>query len=204
MKQDPNDVLKQLKQKQYSPVYFLQGDEPYYIDLIARHIEEKVLNDTERSFNQMVLYGKDVDVSTVLTQAKRYPMMAERQVVIVKEAQDITDFNTSVGQQLLEAYVRNPMPSTLLVLCYKYKKVDSRKTLGKALDKLAVWVESKKLYDNQLPTWIAGLPTAAGFSHRRQGGADAGRRHRQRSGATHQRDREGADQLPHRAGGRGD
>ena len=163
MKQSPDDVLKQLKRGEYAPIYFLQGDEPYYIDRIARHVEDKVLNETERGFNQMILYGKDVDVSTVLTQARRYPMMSERQVVIVKEAQDITDFNTQIGQQLLEAYVKNPMPSTLLVLCYKYKKLDSRKALGKALDKFAVWVDSKKLYDNQLPNWIAAYIRQRGF-----------------------------------------
>ena len=163
MKHNPDEVLKNLKQKEYSPVYFLQGEEPYYIDLIARHIEDKVLSESEKSFNQVVLYGKDVDVATVLSQAKRYPMMAQRQVVIVKEAQDITDFNTQTGQQLLEAYVKNPTPSTLLVLCYKYKKIDSRKALGKALDKFAVWVESKKLYDNQLPGWIATYVKQRGF-----------------------------------------
>ena len=163
MKQSADEVLKSLRKKEYSPVYFLQGEEPYYIDLIARHIEEKVLSESEKGFNQMILYGKDVDVSTVLSQAKRYPMMAERQVVIVKEAQDITDFNTQTGQQLLEAYAKNPMPSTLLVLCYKYKKIDSRKALGKALDKFAVWVESKKLYDNQLPPWIATYIKQRGF-----------------------------------------
>ena len=163
MKQSPDGVLKNIRKKEYSPVYFLQGEEPYYIDLIARYIEENVLNESEKSFNQMVLYGKDADVSAVLTQAKRYPMMAERQVVIVKEAQDITDFNTQTGQQLLEAYVKNPMPSTLLVLCYKYKKIDSRKALGKVLDKFAVWVESNKLYDNQLPGWIAAYVKQRGF-----------------------------------------
>ena len=163
MKYSPDEVLKSLKKKEYSPVYFLQGEEPYYIDLIARYIEENVLSEGEKGFNQIILYGKDADVSTVLTQAKRYPMMAERQVVIVKEAQDITDINTQTGQQLLEAYVKNPMPSTLLVLCYKYKKIDSRKALGKALDKFSVWVESKKLYDNQLPNWIATYIKQRGF-----------------------------------------
>ncbi|MGB3849655.1 MAG: DNA polymerase III subunit delta [Tunicatimonas sp.] len=163
MKQSPDQVLKNLKNKEYSPVYFLQGEEPYYIDQIARYVEENALAESERGFNQMVLYGKDADVATVLSQAKRYPMMAERQVVIVKEAQDITDFNTTTGQQLLAAYVKQPMPSTVLVLCYKYKKIDSRKALGKALDKFAVWVESKKLYDNQLPGWIAAYVRQRGF-----------------------------------------
>ena len=188
MKQSPDEVLKNLKKKEYSPVYFLQGEEPYYIDRIARHIEDKVLSDSEKGFNQMVLYGKDADVATVLSQAKRYPMMAERQVVIVKEAQDITDFNTATGQQLLEAYVKNPMPSTLLVLCYKYKKVDSRKALGKALDKFAVWVESKKALRQPTARLDCRLRAATGLSGRRQGGANAGRLHWQQPGATHQRD----------------
>ncbi len=159
-------------------MYFLQGEEPYYIDQIARYVEENALAESERGFNQMVLYGKDADVATVLSQAKRYPMMAERQVVIVKEAQDITDFNTTTGQQLLAAYVKQPMPSTVLVLCYKYKKIDSRKALGKALDKFAVWVESKEALRQPTAGLDCRLCAAARLSGRRQSGADAGRFHR--------------------------
>jgi DNA polymerase-3 subunit delta len=155
MPQSPDSVLKSLRNKEYAPVYFLQGDEPYYIDRIADFIEENVLSESERGFNQMVMYGKDVDVSTILNNAKRYPMMSDRQVVIVREAQEVADLNNKNGQQQMEAYLKNPMPSTILVFCYKYKSFDGRKALGKMLDKLAVLVESKKMYDNQLPEWIA-------------------------------------------------
>jgi DNA polymerase-3 subunit delta len=155
MPQSPEAVLKALRKQEFAPVYFLQGDEPYYIDRIADYIEENVLSESERGFNQIVMYGKDVDVSAILNNAKRYPMMSERQVVIVREAQDVSDFNIKQGQQQMEAYLKNPMPSTILVFCYKYKNIDGRKALGKLLDKHAILVESKKMYDNQLPDWIA-------------------------------------------------
>jgi len=155
MPQSPEAVLKAMRKQEFAPVYFLQGDEPYYIDRIADCIEENVLSESERGFNQIVMYGKDVDVSAILNNAKRYPMMSERQVVIVREAQDVSDFNIKQGQQQMEAYLKNPMPSTILVFCYKYKNIDGRKALGKLLDKHAILVESKKMYDNQLPDWIA-------------------------------------------------
>ena len=155
MPQSPESVLKSLRKQEFAPVYFLQGDEPFYIDLIADYVEENVLSESERGFNQIVMYGKDVDVSSILNNAKRYPMMSERQVVIVREAQDVSDLNNKGGQQQMEAYLKNPMPSTILVFCYKYKSFDGRKTLGKLLDKHAILVESKKMYDNQLPDWIA-------------------------------------------------
>ena len=155
MPQSPESVLKSLRKQEFAPVYFLQGDEPFYIDLIADYVEENVLSESERGFNQIVMYGKDVDVSSILNNAKRYPMMSERQVVIVREAQDVSDLNNKGGQQQMEAYLKNPMPSTILVFCYKYKSFDGRKTLGKLLDKHAILVESKKMYDKQLPEWIA-------------------------------------------------
>ncbi len=163
MPHTPESVLKSLREKQYAPIYFLQGDEPYYIDLIADEIEENALSESERGFNQMVMYGKDVDVSAILNNAKRYPMMSERQVVIVREAQEIQDLNSKNGQLLLEAYVKNPMPSTILVFCHKYKTFDGRKPLAKLLDKLAILVESKKMYDNQLPDWIAKYFKSKGY-----------------------------------------
>jgi len=163
MAQSPDSVLKTLQNRQFAPVYFLQGDEPYYIDLIADFVEENVLSESERGFNQMVMYGKDVDVSTIINNAKRYPMMSDRQVVIVREAQEVQDFNTKSGQQQLETYLKNPMPSTILVICYKYKSMDGRKPLGKLLDKLAVLVEAKKMYDNQLPDWIARYVQERGY-----------------------------------------
>ncbi|MDF9795524.1 DNA polymerase-3 subunit delta [Catalinimonas alkaloidigena] len=163
MPHTPESVLKSLREKQYAPLYFLQGEEPYHIDLIADYIEENVLEESERGFNQIIMYGKDVDVSTVLNNAKRYPMMSERQVVIVREAQEVQDLNAKGGQQQMEAYVKNPMPSTILVFCYKYKTIDGRKPLSKLLDKFGVLVESKKMYDNQLPDWIAQYIKQKGF-----------------------------------------
>ncbi|MGK7393655.1 MAG: DNA polymerase III subunit delta [Candidatus Cyclobacteriaceae bacterium M3_2C_046] len=159
----PEEVIKSLKQGKYSPVYFLQGDEPYYIDHITSFIEKNALDESAKGFNQVVMYGKDVTISQVLNQAKRYPMMSDRQVVIVKEAQDIQDINKAEGQKLLESYIVNPLPSTILVLGYKYKTMDGRKSLGRQLDKLAVLVNSKKLYDNQLPEWIRGYFTEKGY-----------------------------------------
>ncbi|MFP4092892.1 MAG: DNA polymerase III subunit delta [Cyclobacteriaceae bacterium] len=163
MPQSPDLVMKALKKQEYAPLYFLQGDEPYFIDQIADYIEQHALNEADRGFNQMVMYGKDVDMSTILGNARRYPMMSERQVVIVREAQEVQDLNNKNGQQMMEAYIKNPMPSTILVFCYKYKTLDGRKPLAKLLDKLAILVESKKMYDNQLPVWIAGYVKERGF-----------------------------------------
>ncbi len=154
MPQNPHDILKKLKNGEYAPVYFLFGDEPYFIDLITEYIAGNALNESEKGFNQMVLYGKDLAVSDVINHARRFPMMAERQVVIVKEAQGITDLNRNESEEMLSAYVSNPLPSTILVLAFKNKKPDKRKTLFKNLEKHAITVESNKIYDNQLPDWI--------------------------------------------------
>ena len=125
------------------------GEEPYYIDAISDFIEKNVLAEEEKGFNQMVLYGRDVAVDEIVSNAKRYPMMAERQVVIVKEAQDL-----SRTIEKLASYVENPQPTTVLVINYKYKKIDKRKTLYKSLKKAGVVFESKKLYENQVADWI--------------------------------------------------
>lgn len=154
MPSNPQDILQSLKKGQYSPVYFLQGDEPYFIDAISDFIEENALDDSQKGFNQVVLYGKDVDVNAVVLNAKRFPMMSDRQVVIVKEAQEIKDLNRETGAKILEEYVKNPLPSTILVLCHKNKVLDGRKALSKSIDKNAILVTSKRIYDNQLPDWI--------------------------------------------------
>jgi len=125
------------------------GEEPYYIDKISDFIEANVLAEEEKGFNQMVLYGRDVTIDDIVGNAKRFPMMAERQVVIVKEAQDL-----SRNIEKLSSYVENPQPSTVLVFNYKYKKIDKRKALYKALKKVGVVYESKKLYENQVADWI--------------------------------------------------
>lgn len=147
-------VMSDLKAKRYAPVYFLQGEEVFYVDLIADYIEANVLSDAEKGFNQVVVYGKDVTMATILTHARRFPMMAERQVVIVKEAQDIQDLNKEIGGKLLLDYLSKPVPSTVLVFCHKHKTLDKRKELGKKIDKLAVTVTTKKIYDNQLPSFV--------------------------------------------------
>jgi len=141
-------ILSDLKAKKYSTVYFLEGEEPYYIDLISDYILENVLTESEKSFNQTLLYGKDITLDTILTAARRYPMMAERQVVVVREAQNIKDIDE------LASYVERPAPSTVLVLCYKYKTIDKRKKLYKAIQKHGVYMESKALYEYKIPEWI--------------------------------------------------
>ncbi|MBU2951928.1 DNA polymerase III subunit delta [Tamlana agarivorans] len=147
------DEVKQLvndiKKGNLKPIYFLMGEEPYYIDRISDYIEQTILSEEERGFNQMVLYGRDVSVEDVIGHAKRFPMMAEHQVVIVKEAQDL-----SRTIEKFAAYAANPQPTTILVINYKYKKLDKRKALYKAINKVGVVFESKKLYENQVSDWI--------------------------------------------------
>lgn len=156
-------ILSDLKKNKYAPVYFLQGEEPYFIDLISDHIEANALNESEKGFNQVVMYGKDAEVNKILTNARRYPMMAERQVVIVKEAQEIPDLNKEEGQKLLEAYLKNPLPSTILVFAHKYKTLDGRKSLAKTVKDKAVLLTTKKLYDNAIPDWIINYVKSKGF-----------------------------------------
>ncbi len=145
-----NDILSDLKKKIYKPVYFLSGEEPYFIDLVSDFIEKKVLDEAEREFNQTILYGRDTDVATIIGEAKRYPMMSDKMVVIVKEAQSIKNIEE------LDNYINNPLASTLLVICYKYKTLDKRKSFPKTVAKKGVLFESKKIYDNKIPDWIAG------------------------------------------------
>ena len=154
MPHTPQQVLAQLQQKQYSPVYLLQGEEPYYIDLITQYLETHVLSAAERSFNLTVVYGKDQPMEQILTQARRFPMGSTHQVVIVKEAQELPDLQKQAGRQLLERYVKAPQPTTLLVFAHKYKTLDARQSLTKTLAQHAVVVTTKKLYDHQLPDWI--------------------------------------------------
>ncbi len=147
-------ILKSISEGRIAPVYFLHGEEPYYIDLITDLIEKNALDEAAKGFNQVVMYGKDVKVIDVLNQARRFPMMSDRQVVIVKEAQNIQDLGKSEGEQHLIKYIQNPLPSTILVLAHKHKTLDKRKSLFLALDKHAVVLTSNKLYDNQVPDWI--------------------------------------------------
>lgn len=142
-------IVNDIKSGHIKPIYFLMGEEPYYIDKLSDFIEENVLTEDEKGFNQTVIYGRDVTIEDIIGTAKRYPMMAERQVVIVKEAQDL-----SKTIDKLESYAENPMPSTVLVICYKYKTLDKRKKVTKELAKSGLIYESKKLYENQVGEWI--------------------------------------------------
>ena len=146
---DVTKIVSDIKNGEIKPIYFLMGEEPYYIDKISEYIEKNVLSEEEKGFNQMVLYGRDVTIDDIVDNAKRFPMMAERQVVIVKEAQEL--FRTIEN---LIAYVKQPQPTTVLVLCYKYKKIDKRKALYKEIKKKGVVYESKKLYENHVVDWI--------------------------------------------------
>ena len=123
-------IVNDIKCGNIKPIYFLMGEEPYYIDKLSDYIEEKVLSEEEKGFNQTVLYGRDVSIEDIISTAKRYPMMAERQVVIVKEAQDLI---RTIDK--LESYADNPMATTVLVFCYKYKTLDKRKKVTKLLAK---------------------------------------------------------------------
>ena len=151
-------IINDLKAKKYSPVYFLHGDESYYIDRISSFIQENVLDESEKAFNLHVVYGKDVDKKALISLARRFPMMSKFQVVIVREAQDIKNLipksEPEKENDVLMDYILNPAPSTILVLCHKYKTIDKRTKLAKAIEKNSVLFESKKLYDNKIPDWI--------------------------------------------------
>lgn len=153
-----NDLLKDIKNCKFKPVYLLHGDEAYYIDKISDFLEQSVLTDAEKGFNQTIMYGKDTDVMTILNAAKRYPMMSEFQVVLVKEAQDLKwgkegDEDKKAIDPLL-TYLENPLKSTVLIFCYKYAKFDKRKKVYKAIDKNGLVFESPEIYDNKVSLWI--------------------------------------------------
>ena len=152
-------IVNDIRNSNIKPIYFLMGEEPYYIDKLSDFIEQNVLAEEEKGFNQTILYGRDVTIEDIVATAKRYPMMAERQVVIVKEAQDLT---RTIDK--LESYVENPMLSTVLVFCYKYKTLDKRKKMTKLMDKVGVVYESKKLYDNQVGDWIKRVLSGKNYS----------------------------------------
>ena len=152
-------IVNDIKAGMIKPIYFLMGEEPYYIDRLSDYIEKNVLTEEEKGFNQTVLYGRDVTVEDIVSAAKRYPMMAERQVIIVKEAQDLVK---TIDK--FESYASDPVPTTVLVLCYKYKTLDKRKKVTKLFEKSGLVFESKKLYDNQVGQWITRVLQAKKYS----------------------------------------
>ncbi len=162
-------LIDEIKKGKCSPVYFLQGEEDYHIDLISSYLENNLLSESEKSFNQVILYGKEVTVANILTNARRFPMMAERQLVIVREAQEIPDLNKELGTKLLLDYFERPVPSTVLVLCHKHKTLDKRKELGKKADRFD-WVHTfKRPYQNQLPEFVYEYFAEKGFKAEPQG-----------------------------------
>ena len=153
-----DQILSDIHKKNFAPIYFLTGEESYFIDMISDSIENEALDEADRAFNQIVLYGRDVDVETIANHARSFPMMGERMVVIVKEAQDVKNLEN------FDSYLDTIPDTTLLVFVYKYKKFDKRKALAKKIDKKGVWFESKKLYDSNIPGWIQNYLKGEGYS----------------------------------------
>ena len=141
-------ILSDLRNRIFKPVYFLAGEEPYFIDIISDYIEEKVLSEADKAFNQIIIYGDDTNIAAIIDTARRFPMMASHQVVIVKEAQSLKKIED------LAFYLEKPLQSTILVFCYKYKSLDKRTKLHKMLETTAVYFESPRLRDYQIPAWI--------------------------------------------------
>lgn len=147
---DVNAVIKQIKNREYRPIYLLHGEEPYFIDRVSDQIEHSVLNDAQKGFDQTVLYGKDTDFMTIVNICKRYPMMSDHQVVIVKEAHALK----WKDDEPLQKYLEQVTPTTILVLAHKYSSFDKRKKTYKLADKAGIVIESKKLYDDKVAPWV--------------------------------------------------
>lgn len=151
-----DSIIKEINSRLFAPVYYLMGEEPYYIDRLADYIAENVLSEEERGFNQMVIYGQDTDIGSIVAAAKRYPMMAEHQVIIVKEAQTLRNMDELVY------YLQKPQPTTVLVFCHKYGTLDRRKKVAVEIEKTGRLFESKKLKDSMLPSFISSYVRAKG------------------------------------------
>jgi DNA polymerase-3 subunit delta len=166
-------IISDLKNKVYHPVYFLMGEEPYFIDAVANYIEKNVLDDGEKEFNQTVVYGGETNISAVIGAAKRYPMMSNYQVVIVKEAQNLKQLAPTPSSKSesseekkfpLELYLDNPQKTTILVFCHKYKTVDMRTAFAKNLSKRAVVLKSDPVKDWNIPQWIESFLKTKSYS----------------------------------------
>ena len=145
-------IFKNIKNKEFLPIYFFHGEEAYYIDIAVKALENDVLTEDEKAFNQTVVYGKDTNYNEILSLAKQYPMMGDKQLIIVKEAQDLK--LNDEENKILEKYVENPVESTILVFAHKHKKVDSRKKVFKTLDKAKMLFHSEPVKDYNLAKWI--------------------------------------------------
>jgi DNA polymerase III subunit delta len=169
-----SEIINDFKKRRLKPLYLLHGEEPYFIDLISDFAEQNLLSAAEKGFNQTVLYGKDTDIMTVLGAAKRYPMMSDYQLVLVKEAQDMRggkEGDDKKGMDPLLSYLENPLPGTVLIFCYKYGKFDKRKKTYKAIEKNGLVFESIALYDNKIPEWIEDYAAGKGYKTDQQASA---------------------------------
>lgn len=164
------NILSDLKNRKFAPIYLLHGEESYYTDRIADYIDDHVLSEAEKGFNQTILYGKETDFITIVNSAKRYPMMAEYQVLLIKEAQSL-EWNRDAAVEVLIRYLENPLNSTILVFDFKHGKFDKRKKVYKLFQNKGVVLESAKLYDNQVAGWITDYCKAAGYRIQAQASA---------------------------------
>lgn len=144
-----NTIMSGLKAGRYAPIYFLMGEEPYFIDKISDYIESNILTDDQKDMNLRILYGKDVKMEDILLEARQYPFASDRRIVIVKEAQSL---KRNIDK--IELYLKAPVMSTILVFCYKYEKLDGRKKYIKDIERLGVLFQTPTIYDNQIPEWI--------------------------------------------------
>lgn len=150
-------IIGDWKKKVFKPIYWLEGEEPYFIDKIVNYAEHNILSESEASFNQTIFYGRDANWTEVVNACRRYPMFADRQVVLLKEAQHMKDILK------LESYIANPLSSTILVVAYKEGKLDGKTKMAKLLKTNAEVLQTKKLYENELPGWIAGMINEKGL-----------------------------------------
>ncbi len=152
-------IIKDFQRGHFKPVYWLEGEEPFFIDQVMDYAEKNILNESEAAFNLSVFYGRDADWADVVNACRRYPMLSEKQVVLLKEAQGMKD----IDEKLL-GYMENPLKSTIFIVGYKDKKIDGRKKFGKVVKEVGELITTKKLYDNQLPDWVGQMVQARGFT----------------------------------------
>lgn len=156
---DYKEIISQLQKKIYHPIYVLMGEEPYFIDLISNHIEKEILSPEEQDFDRVILYGKDTNAQNIIMAARRYPMISNHQVIVIKEAQLIKNLEDD-----MLPYLEKPLNSTILVICYKYKSIDKRKKFLKLAESIGVVFESKKIYEDKLAPWIQTYCSGSGYS----------------------------------------
>jgi DNA polymerase III subunit delta len=155
--QNYDQICSDINEGKFAPIYFLSGVEPFFIDRIAQLIEQNALEEGQKDFNLIVGYGRDSKIQDILVNARKFPVMAERQVVIVREAQDMMDWLSKDRVNDLLVYIKHNSPSTILVFCYKYKTLSAKSPLRKPIEKFGVLLETKKIWDNQVPKYIKGM-----------------------------------------------